>query len=1016
MHVLVKEFWTSQSGLRTFAQASLTGPTCTVQEDQHGPLWPVPPVRWRWTASSKLSPRRRKRRRAHALRSELLNLILVSFNWMVLGFPKQPPNHARIGASISVQQHECIERLELMLRHHLDMGPFEGSDLGRASGKFVGILHALEELPRSDLRVEDLFECLSNLHSSFDPYKSYFKPVRSEPNLNPPEHNPHRTCERDMDGRTATVPICSAKAVTSSRVKWEYPPSFHAAEFLGPVVKEAFLDPEVLRLPADQWPPSKPAKMHVSRQEFLKLVERWDQLGACRLFDADCKDFDEAVGIFCVDKDTEYDRLIINPKTINSRMASVSEATRDLAPGSMLSLLSLGSDECFRFSADDLTDFYYTFHVSDKRCRRNIFRMKLYDHEVKHLSCYDSSLQGRSILVGLATLAMGDSLAVEIAQQSHCAVLRVCAGAMDPHECLRYRSPIPRSEFVELLAIDDHVGIQKLKTCDLPDNPPLRDTTVFANAEVAYKQVGLVQHEKKRKRNQTQGIILGADFDGKAGRVMAPRSRLALLSILSMHVAVIGTCTPRKLSILVGCWIHVLLFRRPMFAIMDAVFHEGKGRKQDGVFHLSSRARSELQLLAILGPTAQADLRVGHSSKIFCTDASPTGGAVTFAQSTSQATAEIWRHCEQRGFYSKLQSPVSVILEEKGFEPASNEQFTPDIEQFVDFSTRNIPAPISEGIIFDCIELFRGSGNWSSAHEQRGFRVHPGIELDGRCLRVADMADTAVFHELSSLALRRVVKDWHAGTPCVSFGTLRKPQVRSKEFPAGFNPDEPFTRYHNMLARRTAFILTIAVMSGQFISVEQPGSSRMFLLHCYQVLVMLGCVVSHFCFCAYGSAFQKPSKWLHNKPWVVGLESTCTCPWKGQHFVVQGSFSAQSLKDFKRRCRPSCMAVYGCEPRVGDLVSKFSGAYPFLLVQQMASGLAQACRGKIGRISPEVKARSLKEVGLPEAFEPATFCTEDVFSSRPWFEDPEWIGEICNSAIPRDVPVSLQEVGAHQCE
>ena len=264
MHVLVKEFWTRQSGLRTFAQASLTGPTCTVQEDQHGPLWPVPPVRWRWTASSKLSPRRRKRRRAHALRSELLNLILVSFNWMVLGFPKQPPNHARIGASISVQQHECIERLELMLRHHLDMGPFEGSDLGRASGKFVGILHALEELPRSDLRVEDLFECLSNLHSSFDPYKSYFKPVRSEPNLNPPEHNPHRTCERDMDGRTATVPICSAKAVTSSRVKWEYPPSFHAAEFLGPVVKEAFLDPEVLRLPADQWPPSKPAKMHVS--------------------------------------------------------------------------------------------------------------------------------------------------------------------------------------------------------------------------------------------------------------------------------------------------------------------------------------------------------------------------------------------------------------------------------------------------------------------------------------------------------------------------------------------------------------------------------------------------------------------------------------------------------------------------------------------------------------------------------------------------------------------------------
>lgn len=72
------------------------------------------------------------------------------------------------------------------------------------------------------------------------------------------------------------------------------------------------------------------------------------------------KDFDEAVGIFSVAKDQQYDRLIINPKTINSRMHTLSDSTRELAPGCMLGLLHLLPGELFRFSADDLSDFYYT--------------------------------------------------------------------------------------------------------------------------------------------------------------------------------------------------------------------------------------------------------------------------------------------------------------------------------------------------------------------------------------------------------------------------------------------------------------------------------------------------------------------------------------------------------------------------------------------------------------------------------------------------------------------------------
>ena len=92
---------------------------------------------------------------------------------------------------------------------------------------------------------------------------------------------------------------------------------------------------------------------------------------------------------------------------------------------------------------------------------------------------------------------------------------------------------------------------------------------MFSNAESAYRKVALVQHEKKRKRNETQGVILGADFDGIAGKVMAPRQRVAILSAITMHLVKIGACTRKLLSVLLGCWIHVFLFRRVIFSVVE---------------------------------------------------------------------------------------------------------------------------------------------------------------------------------------------------------------------------------------------------------------------------------------------------------------------------------------------------------------------------------------------------------------------------------------------------------------
>ena len=193
------------------------------------------------------------------------------------------------------------------------------------------------------------------------------------------------------------------------------------------------------------------------------------------------------------------------------------------------------------------------------------------------------------------------------------------------------------------------------------------------------------------------------------------------------------------------------------------------------------------------------------------------------------------------------------------------------------------------------------------------------------------------------------------------------------------------------LAIRTAFILILALTAGSFVSVEQPGSSVMFELHIFKVLVALGCVITKFPFCAYGSGFNKPSKWLHNKPWLLSLESRCSCPYKNHHFVIEGSFTRAGIAEFEHRCRPDCQTVYGKVPRVGEALSSFSAAYPLPLCRQMATGSLAAHQ----RFASDETLRG-KKVRLLQR---PSLVTQSADRSvlRAWFEDPDWVADLCET-------------------
>ena len=995
----LEQFFSSRSCLSNFCRLALrTSHACPLQASAPlaGSLWPIPPPRWRYHACAPRSKRAAHRARYGRVRTRLLQVVIACLNWETLGHVCVPPREACIGSPLSDAQSAVLDRITCLLDHFLHAPAFVPDSLGRSCPKFYGLIKHVQELPLGAPLPgdEDLIRWCRCLESAFAS-SSGPRPPRPGPE---PDTDSGVLPSRARSSADEQGPL----PVVGSRIKWKCPPSFDPRPYLtDPLVLAAYEDPGILRKPPEFWSYRRPAVVHCPKDELLVLARRWDSFGALRVFPHNPLDYDEAVGLFSVGKDAHFDRLIINPTVYNHKSYSCNTFTRLLSPGWMLSLLHLAETDAFRFSAEDLTDYYYTFKVGEKRCYRNRIRLRFDADELQSFSCAPPAGSGEYLLA-LNTLAMGDSLAVEIAQQAHCNVLRSLCGALLPSETLRYRAPIPDSDFIEALAIDDHIGIQRLPLTQLTSEPELRDTKVFRLALDAYRAVGLVPNSSKAKRNVTSGVILGAEFDGVAGRVSAPRDRTLCLCVITSHVAAKAHCTRKLLDTLVGCWIHVLLFRRPLFALLDVVFREGRGLPADQPFRLSRQAVNELLLLSVLGSTAQADLRVNYDPQLFCMDASPTAGAICATHIGETASAELWRHCEQRGYYTRLESPVSAILSEKGIPHEGDNLFGPD-----DFShdpassdplgCSFIPPPMNEGILYDCLEIFRGTGNWSSGHAALGLRVHDGVDTDGRRLVCRNMLDGSVVRELLGLACRGVIREWHCGVPCTTFGTLRRPRVRSKAVPAGFDPAEPVTALHNKLARRACLILTAAALRGQFVSVEQPSGSCLYHLSCFRRLAELGCVLTRFCFCAYGSPLQKRSVWMHNKPWVCALECKCTCPADRPHFIVQGSFTHASRAAFLQACRPSCTAVYGFEPKVGQSVASFSGAYPRSLVRRMASGALRASKGQRQSLPADALAYTAGVLDLRCRPDPPALNPSEPYPPRQWHEDPEWIGELCQS-------------------
>ena len=200
----------------------------------------------------------------------------------------------------------------------------------------------------------DLLSWASHVHDSLLPYDHFRSGAVS------PDRASCQSKEECAPKRFLNFQTGSHLPVRADRIKWKYPPTFDASPYLEPLLRKAFEEPELLRRPVGDWPKLPPARVHCTKAELLRPAEKCDLLGSVVIRPAHEIAWGEAVGLFCVAKSATHDRFIVNPVVSNSRSFTISRFSKTLAPGSLLTLLSLEPGVGFRFSADDLSDYYYS--------------------------------------------------------------------------------------------------------------------------------------------------------------------------------------------------------------------------------------------------------------------------------------------------------------------------------------------------------------------------------------------------------------------------------------------------------------------------------------------------------------------------------------------------------------------------------------------------------------------------------------------------------------------------------
>ena len=646
--------------LATFFKSFFTARPYSERQSSHsGCLWPMPlPYPEAFRCGESFSSNWRKRRTC-------LQVLLL--DWLCLGKPGACPASICLGRKLSGKQCRRVRLLEHLSEDANSVFEIDASSMARAAAKTEAAADELESLHRALMSMNfTFFGRGSNSGGAI--------------NVSP--------FDVDHDGafsfgcfedEIATSSFVAAKEIEADRVVFSGEPRFNPLPYFDAETAFAYEHP-ILHSEGfvPEAPPPK-VQIHATPEERNKLFRKMATTGRLCYVSCDEARLGLLSGLFCVPKDLERDRLILDARPPNSAEPGLSRWTKTMSSAACLSQIVLRDDESLRMSGRDIKDYFYQFTVSPERCRRNVLASYLSKGDLEFIFGKPFEFGG---YVGLSTLAMGDISACEYAQCAHLGIL-LQSGACSPEELLQLHRPAPRGDIFIGLVIDDLVCLEKflVRLADKDDTSRSRLDERMEMVMREYERAQLPINEKKSFNNEYKASFWGVQVDGSRGLVRANDIRFWPLVLVTIRVACLGVSTVSLLQSIAGSWISVFCVRRRLMSLMNLIFDAiacSTGGNQ--VLRLSRALIDELFSFCICGTLAVANLRASIPGLFRATDASNWGMAAVGCQLCGPVCHEAMRLSLSRSMWSKLLPPRKAWLKEKNLLDASDE--LPDDLQF----------------------------------------------------------------------------------------------------------------------------------------------------------------------------------------------------------------------------------------------------------------------------------------------------------------------------------------------
>lgn len=759
----------------------------------------------------------------------------------------------------------------------------------------VPVVSAGRRFPQLIARLSELSSALTTLGPQSSPYAHVFEGKPTEVKTN-------------NQVRDDLQPY---RSLDAARLKLVGTGSWDPLPFLDDNLSMAFMNPDCLIYPCDYGHTSLP-KMEDSTSEILALARRWDDLGLLHLhpFDVPSLYPEECVKIFNCYKDSSNDRQIGDRRGRNFTERAVCGPSKCLPSGADLAELFLdSSSEQLTMSITDRRDFYHQFSVSRTRAQSNslhcgipvsllkdtqayaAFVAKSSKSRSERLKCGDGlfsmhrfpSLPRKRnfdiLFPAFRSILQGNHGGVEYACQAHAGLLE-SYGLLREDRRLVANRPFAGEKTLEGLVIDDYfcVGISD-KTSSLP--PP--DVLCFDTAQVAYNNHGLMGSPSKDVRGKTKGKVIGAEINADPSTLQrgictvgSPVKKRYALAWITLQISALPFTTDVLHLCLLGGWVACLTYRRPLMAVLGASFRLVDANAIDSnnpkMIPLSRAVANELTLLACLVCFAVTDICVPPCQEVFCTDASLQKGAICSAKVSCDFSRFLWRVTRSKGAYHRLLTPIESIAKRLGIYEEK-------------------PASISSGpdrplaFHYDFLEVFSGAAKVTAALDSLGFVTGPPIDIS-----ISEEYNMEFAHVLSWLS--HMVSS-HQLASFIVFSIMRKPPLRSKFCPFGFDVRHAQTANGNLLAHRALQLLSVGWKNYVPGLLEKPFSSLLKHIPSYKHLLskqhVNQCRTDS---CMFGSIHMKSFRFVSVHLDLAPL--SVRCDGSHTHVPIAGAFTKAS--------------------------------------------------------------------------------------------------------------------------